>query len=553
MKRLFLLFTILLPVMLHAQTIKSAVYSPLRFERIRFPYAETDFISTRLQGMGYQLFNVVEDTITALFRNPAEIYSLATPQFYAAYERPLFRSSTLQVFPLGDDSDIFNTPPIVIEYSFIIPPIGARNRNVLDDRFNRNPAITLGYWTPREKFFHIPIGFFLRGAIERDDFDNNSVDFDLDPNDGGEQIGLSTTSERIKDWYGQLWAGFLNTENAQVALSYSFMYHNFRNNNAYNSRRLNQFQDQFSDRRDQFVTQKSLTAQRHRLSLGGTFLSGAWKFQPKISAVLFSNHGDYNASSENTRLQYVISPEDSLISDNRNNSSERFNSKINVNGIEVDFQADNRKTVVFATGFLGRVPTEELRSSRKNALDLRNTGQLTTFSAENDISFDDNGSIFRFRAGIGQRIQASEKVKIHGAAITEYEHSSLSGSLPNRFMQENIYSGIDSSGIDITFQDELDVSSNQVGIILPVGLEVKYRFLSARFGMVWFYKNSSGSNVLDSEILNQRFKNTSGRDETGRAELFGMGMRWKNVVLNISALSDIFQFSNWNAALRYML
>ncbi len=554
MKRLsFVLFGVLLPLMLHAQTITSSVYSPLRFEQVRFPYAETDFISTRLQGIGYPLFNVVEDTISALFRNPAEIYSLTTPQFYATYERPFFRSSNIQVFPLGDDFGLFNTPPIVIEYTFVTPPIGARNRNVLDDRFSRNPAMTLGYWTPRDKLLNIPIGFFLRGTIDRDDSDNNSVDFDLDPNDGGEQIGLSSNSERIKDWYGQAWAGLLNAENAQVALSYSFLYHNFHDNSDYNSRRLNQFQDQFSDRRDQSLTQKKIAAQRHRLSLGGTFLSGNWKFQPEISAVIFSNKNDYKASSVNTRLQYVISPEDSLISDNLSNVSERFSSEINVNGIEFDFQADNRKTVFFATGFLGSIPTEESRSTRKSARDVRYTGQQSTFSEENDVSVDDNGSIFRFRAGVGQRFQASEKVKIYGAAITEYEHNSLSGSLPSRFMQKEMNSGIDSSTIDITFQDELDVSNKQFRLILPVGLEVKHRFLSARFGMVWSYKNFSGSNTLDSEILAQRFKNSSGEDGTERDEFFGMGLRWKKVDVNISALSDIFQFSNWNVALRYLL
>jgi len=554
MKRLPLfIFSVLLPVMLHAQTITSSVYSPLRFEQIRFPYSETDFISTRLQGMGYQLFNVVEDTITALFRNPAEIYSLKAPQWYVTYERPLFRSANIQVFPLGDDFGLFNTPPIMIEYSFVTPPIGSRNRSVLDDRFSRNPAITLGYWTPQEKFLNIPIGFFVRGTIDRNDSDNNRVDFDLDPVNGGEQVGLSSRSERIKDWYGQIWAGLLKSENAQVALSYSFLYHNFRDNSDFTNRDLYQFEDRFSERNRQFDTQKNLTAQRHRINLGGTFLSGNWKFQQEISAIFFSNKGDYTGVDADNRLQYVGSPEDSLIRDTRNISSERFNSEINVNGIEVDFQADNSKTVVFATGFLGSVPTEESRSTRKNARDLRNTGQQSTFSEENDISFDDNGSIFRFRAGIGQRFQAVEKVKIYGAAITEYEHNNLSGSLPNRFMQENINSGIDSSGIDITFQDELNVSGNQFRIILPVGLEVRHRFLSARFGMVWSYKNFSGSNTLDSEILAQRFKNTSGEDETERAEFFGMGLRWKNVDLNISALSSIFQFSNWNVALRYLL
>lgn len=154
--------SVLILVLSHSiwsQGIHSTIYSPVQSGEVILPYAETDFLSIRMRGLGYQLHNVVEDTLTNLFRNPVSTYDLNKSLFIVNYENneeP--RRTVLWLQPVDYiilDGVITNPTGVIIE-----KPSGkqgltqgtnlnASTSGIIQPYFNKDFYLSLGYWSPK--------------------------------------------------------------------------------------------------------------------------------------------------------------------------------------------------------------------------------------------------------------------------------------------------------------------------------------------------------------------------------------------------------------------
>lgn len=541
--------------LLQAQPLSGYLYLPLQQTLTRFPFGEIDFSSTRLQGVGYQLFNFVDDTLTALFRNPAAINTLDASLLYGNYERTLSNRLSPQLIPLAETTPPVFLDPAQFQYNFTSnsPPRTFRNSaSFFRDSNSSNPGFTIGYWTPRAGWLGRPAGFFFRGSVDRSRAGDAQANIELSPGDD-QQIYQNAGVTRIADLYGQIWLGILNHSSRRLGLGYSILYHHNTGTDDYRLRQTISSGTRFDDVVRTQSQERRYTSYRHRLALGGEFSAGTWKIQPELSLLLYRNDGVFGESRLDAREEFTGSPGDSLLRDSRNDFRVETRSQQKVSAIEMDLQVENDRMVLFFTGLFGRVPLTESTRLRHEINILQPSDYMAELFSRNEFAFDDQGRILRLRAGLGRRQVIAEKLNIYGAVIPEYWRFDLSGMTENHFDENESLDGVDIRSVDVSFGDQLDVTTDQFQLSVPVGVTAGYRFLTARFGLVWYFTSFHFRNTVSSGFLPQELTGSNGAEDSHREEFFGLGLHWRQYEFNLATRSEIFQFSSWQVELRYHL
>ncbi|MFQ5584358.1 MAG: hypothetical protein ACE5GL_07985, partial [Calditrichia bacterium] len=264
---------------LFAQTLTSALFSPLLGIEKPIPYREIDFLSVRMQGLGYQLYNVVGDTVTDLFRNPATLYNINQNLFLFNYERPTY----------AEDIYHYST-----KYYYYLP---YNPRRFPPTGNSPSPYFSAGYWSSHFLKWNFPVGIFIRAASSGEKEENSS----------GYPPAYSTNADdsyefnqqvRLDDFKGQLWIGLLKKQKFHLGLFYNFKYLNLSSRVDITNQSMHNHSSTEIHLSEQFTGNDETTQwRRHRLSLGASVSSGTWRIEPEISAFYFSMD-EINSSAE---------------------------------------------------------------------------------------------------------------------------------------------------------------------------------------------------------------------------------------------------------------
>lgn len=548
MKRL--LFTGLLSAVfinvINAQSLPSLIFSPLQKNEILVPYAESDFLSIRMQGLGYQLFNVVEDEVTDLFRNPVSLYNLQKNLLLINFEEPYAYYPPIQPLAVGV-SNVSSSPPIIIYEPFsnrgIFRSTGFNLLRIPSD----NPYLSAGYWSPQLGFLKTPVGIFVRGTLSEERFQEPSAyqNYSLP---GQDYFYARKDEQKMKELFAQFWIGLLNGGNFKLGFSYNFFYYTSSVvNDRFNYQSAMYSPDQIRIVEDKQNSGGSFDWKRHRFSLGARWNPGKWKIEPGISLFLYSNEAGLADRINREDIQYVSSFPDSILNYQRNDMRREASFKQDLTGVEFDLQARKGKTTLFVTGFYCSVSPAESGLVESGALQTYYQ-DTTRFEAYNSqFNFDDRGSLWRVRGGIGRTYKFKKPLKLYTSAIAEYERYELSGLLPGSGSSVEL----GQEPADTTIQYSLDYRSNQLRLLLPIGFEATYRMLSVRFGVVWYYWQYKHTPQLTDQFGDLPYVGEIYEQHTYREEFFGMGFNWKRMELNIAAFNDVWQFRNWNVGFRY--
>ncbi len=140
---------------------------------------------------------------------------------------------------------------------------------------------------------------------------------------------------------------------------------------------------------------------------------------------------------------------------------------------------------------------------------------------------------------------------MYGALIAEYDRHSLNGILSGSGSKRQFGYASDTTQIDSIYRNPLDYTARQLRFILPVGLEMKWKILSLRLGLVWYYWDQSEGVDLEDNSGNIVFHSEQTGNQSFRDEFFGFGLKWKKLEMNVAATSDILNLRSWDVGLRY--
>lgn len=515
-----------------SQTLTSYIFSPTQGASEPIPYAEIDFLPVGLQGLGFQLHNVVRDSVADMFRNPAALYHLDRGLVLLNYERATtFHYKVSRRLGFLSPS---NLRPI---------PIGSSPSNAY---------FTAGYWSPDFLSAGIPAGVFFRGASSRYAFAGSSDYPAFNPFSDGY---LTRTDEeiKIKDLFGQIWLGLLNRPGFQLALSYNF---NYLDATAGGRRDAAQLSGYGRSGFHQYVStdeyESDLQWYRHRFSLGSRFSAGGWDIEPAVSFLIFSNEEMLSEFSEYQSYDFEAGNPDSIIYGNFNYSDKGSSLKRDLNALEANLQAAKGRTVLFASGLYSSFSPEENVSVEMEDFRISNYDTTQFNQSTANFDFEDDGKLLRLRAGIGRRYSLKSHWSLYGAFITEYERHTLSGILSGAGDKRQ-FDFSDTTQIDSVFHNPLDYAARQLRFILPIGMELKWKMLALRLGLVWYYWDQNEELDLEDQAGSNVFHAEQSGSQAFREEYFGFGLRWKKLRMNVAATSDILNIRNWNVGLRYYL
>ncbi len=541
----------------HPQSIPSIIFSPTQNHFQSIPYADIEFAPVRLQGLGVQLHNVVADTVSELFRNPVSIYNLKEDLLTTVYEQN--KTITLPVQPMSSIltvGNLFNVnpliPPIIFEqtgsnfyYSPRITRLGV---------YPNYPLFSAGYWSSPNGILKIPFGLFIKGGLTKED---NSLSPPEYPGVNFSGRGTSNQSFAesvdVTDFFGQAWLGLLNTDHFKLSFCYNLYYNETSASISRTSKDSSLSRDRIRLNKDVIDDHFNSEWIRHKVTMGAQLTSGEWRIEPALSILFFSNALKDRIFDQNFYLTYVQTYPDSIIYLSKDELVGNFDLDRNLTGIEFDLQARSGRTVLFGKGFYANLSPEESAFSQTDQLRI-DYGDTTEFGFNSSKSdFADDGSLFRLRGGIGRNYFLKGCLQLYTAVVLQYNRHDLSGALSEESTDryQSLFS--DPTEIDTSLQNSVDVNTNQFTLSLPVGLEMKWKFLFLRFGLngiYWHQKN-------DARFKNRNNKTVFHGDQTNDQlflnEFFGIGLKWKKAELNIAAFGDILGFSSWNAGLRYHL
>ncbi len=556
-----LLFLSLLSASALSQVVTSTIYSPILGREIDIPYAETDFLSIRMRGLGYQLHNVVDDTVTNLFRNPVSIYGLNKSLLIANYENNqdvesiIIRPSSMEIIGF----EVTNPGGIIIagdrynqgsnQSSLYENNSSYAVSSAVQPFFEKDFYVSLGYWSPK-LWGTIPVGLFLKGNLVTSE---NRLEYFpplTDPFNENDDINKRDSSTKNKEFYGKIWLGMLNKPNLQFGFSYDLQY--FSTIAERQSQQIRIWTTQYDYRIDKLfgIHDSDYDWIRHRFSLGSSLNWGEWAIEPEIAGLAFTNDEKFDREDFGESVRYASVNMDSLLNFGERRMITNWDFERDINGFELDLQAQRNELVLFLTGSILNVSPKEFSKSEDEVFDFDYGDTTRNDYLKSRFQFNDNGMLYRGRFGMGKQFTVTNRFRIYSAAVVEYFRNQLSGDL-SFAGTKNLFNYSDTSFVDTSYNSLLDYTSQQWRLSLPIGFEFSTKVFSARLGLNWYYRKDKLETGYDYPGRSQDFlKERSASNFTGE-EFFGFGLKWKGAQLNIAALSEVFRFSSWHVGLRY--
>ncbi len=538
--------TILFAREVAAQSLPSMIFSPIQKNALIIPYAEIDYLSVPMQGLGYQLYNLAGDEVTELFRNPATLYYLKKSLFILSYEQPYKYSSSQ---PLQRVVGNITYPGYSI-YPTYSSSTYYRSTRIRSPKYT--PYLSAGFWTPSLGFLKTPAGLFFRANLWEEKTGEPSGYPTVDPFDEEYSRTLQETG-KVKEALAQFWLGIWNRQNFRLAVAYNLFYYTSAATSFY--RQWNSYTYRYYDEKHIFqdITTAEATSDwlRHRFSLGAQFNPGEWKIEPKLSFLMYSNEETFNDANDDFSLRYPVSNPDSIFQFQKNFLNRQTDFERDLTGLEIDFQAHKGKTTLFLTASYTKISPREHLYMDTESSELYYQDTLYSRSYASQFKFDDEGRLGRVRGGIGRTYRFKEYLKFYTAAIAEYDRHELSGSLPGSVNEKEQGNDIPATAADTTLQYAVDFKAHQLRLLLPAGFEAYYKIFSARFGVMWYYWEQKEKAQLQDTTGEFSYLEDQYGNRTFQETFFGLGLKWKRAELNIAAFSNVWEFSYWNVGLCY--
>lgn len=539
MKRIKILFFLcLLSAPLISQSFNSIIYSPVLGRDTVIPYAETDFISIRMRGLGYQLHNVVEDTVTNLFRNPVSIYDLNRSLIIANYEQPNVENIRLteilypinEIIVLESESNSLNT---LSEQSTSTFP------------FISNPYLSIGYWSPRIFRINAPIGVFLRAQFLDQTNLTNSTDPFRTLSNYNYDVNILDSKRKSNDLWTKLWLGILNSSKLKLGFSYDYLSYS-SSSNIFEKQMVERVYSS-NIRNDKRINDRDVDYdwRRHKLSFGAKLRFAGWEIESGIAGLIFSNEEDY-FSDAFQKSEIYSANRDSLLNFRENDLDEIYNSDKDIKGIEVSLQARRGSYTFFLTGLMSGANLDQNRDDERGIFDISYIDTNRSEFYKERYCFTDDGTLRRLRMGIGKHFQI-ENFNIYSAIVLGYNRNALNGDFQFNLKEDVRIYNYDTSFVDTSVQSPLDFTSEIIRLEAPIGFEFQSRYFSARLGLSWYFTREKEK--LEYQFNRYNSENTSSyfRGE----EFFGFGVKYEKAELNVVAYTEVFRFDTWQVGLRY--
>lgn len=510
---------------IYAQTLPISVFSPVSGNSVSLPYQEVNFLSARMQGMGYPLFNVIRDTVTDLFRNPVSLYGLKKPFLTGYYQR---EPRPVQTYP----------PPYLNE------PFPEKNGN--EDL----PFYAAGYWTPRLKFLGKPAGIFLQYSGSKNKTRQESFYPRFNPETLDETYRTSDES-RYHKILSQLWIGLLDRPKMKMGISYGlFTSKNSSDRDRAQTTIRNSYAGYKIFERETYQIEDLSRFYQHQLNIGMSFPLSRWR--PEFRLGLFTIRQKFDYSYKNYREEYNYYPEnpDSVFNTGIYDYLYKNNGTRNIDGIEFSGQM----TPGFATLFFhvagGSFTPDEQQSDYNRIIHTYQEDTTKNYLEDIKYNFNDNGTLWRLRAGMGKEFTPAPFLHLYSAFIGQYYYHSLSGALGTEgdYMD---YSYSDSITTSKDYWNKLTYSQYRWLVLLPVALEIRHKIFSLRMGVTWYISARKEKTEFENGGNDLPYYNSSYSRSVERSSYMGLGIHRKGWDLNIAAESNLFDYEQWIVEFRY--
>jgi len=527
------LFLFLFSSSLFSQSFKLSLFSPLTGYFTPLPVSEIAFISPRVSSLGFHLYNVVDDTLTQLFLNPAQINSISKPKFYLNFEPSNYLGNSYpkySMLPLGNQ----------MEYKMNLPFILDQNIGYYLTPTSR--YFTIGFWN---SILNHPTGLFVKMS-------NYLYNNDLKYQD----IENSNNLKNSRYYYfAKIWLSLLQKENIKIGLSYDFS----NKKEQYDQRNKNQ-----SNRHNSyhFISQshshynKQPFYQKHTVQLGAYIRYRQWMIKPRIGILLF--HQEYSYYTNDYSFFNQIDPSDSehVFLKSTLSTSRDYYKKDPLFGANIGLDLERRNFILFLYGFIGRnVPEEYYHSKHKeNTIDRihsQDRNQTKTVISYLDITTHKNTVWYsHFKIGLGKRYYFRNHTIVYVSLFGE--RSGLHETVPfsgGRYEYTATPSDTNLTQLSIDNKSDIKYTFYQLGF--PIGIEMQRGKFYFRMGIdeiyYWTIYRISIANVAS----HYPYSNDTFFKDFSRNYYFGMGINQSNLVLNIKFGSDVTEYKLWNVAFTY--
>ncbi len=535
MKRILLSVSLLclFSASVFSQSFQNSFFSPITGYFSPLPYSEVAFISPRVHSLGFNLYNVIPDTLTQLFLNPAQITSISRPTFYLNFEP----SSQLE-----DAHSEFFAPSIhQSEYGVNLPFL--LNSGLKFYPFSNSNYFSIGIWN---SIFSHPVGFFLRFSSYLGNDNTNGL-----------ANNNSLTRQLYRKYYfAQIWLSLLQRENVKIGLSYGLS-NQREQNDSQNRNKSNQIDSHFyryvAYGRDRYSKWHSY--QKHTVQLGAYIKHRQWLLKPRIGILLFQNNNSYYFDSSWFSNQKDLSDSEHVYLKSTLSSYEDYYKKDPVAGGDMSLDLERGNTVIFLYGFLGKnVPEEYYHFKHKeNSIDRihsqhNQTKEETTYM---DVTTAKNTSWYsQFRMGVGNRFYFRDHVA--GYISLFGERAGFHEVVPFSGGRTEYTATVDDTNLtQQTFNSKSDIRLTFYRLGLPIGIEMQRGIFSFRMGIEEDYTWQNDRIVLLGTRGGDPYSNSTTWKHLSREYYFGVGMREGNLTLNIKFDSQLIQYRLWNIAFTY--
>ena len=516
---------------IYSQPLFSTYYSPLSGQPTSLLFLEIDFSSARLQGLGYQLYPVIQDTITNLFRNPVTIYNIENRKIYLQVENAIGRYRTSAGPTYSTSQFNYNLFKVDIPY------------------------LSFGFWSAKSFLFNRPVGIFISGVHHRN-FDNNNryepTTSMLANNNYLEYTRKYNYETKIDEIFSRLWLGLVNNSKFSLALSYQYTYHDYPNFTILSENYTRIMDMYFSQQHEIFNREDHpYRLKYHRIILGGKTYYKKWKIESDIQYLNFNEKTKQERKNTEISKTYLTSNPDSL----SNMHSYKFELKKDFNPISsfgaLNIQANKNNWILFLSVLYGQVTMDDHDQSCVNQFLTDNQDTLAKDIGKFSSKFSDAGDLIRTKLGIGKQYQFKRILDIYTALIFDLSRFSITGNIPAHDYYYIMEYQSQPMITDTTSSNKITYSSTDYRIYLPLGWEINYKNFMVRLGLTWYYYSESFERSLKSYKSTYIEKRRSEFSDIYRQEFFGLGYKYKKAEIQLATFGNVFDFNLWNVSCQY--
>lgn len=532
-KSLLLLISLifLVPPAAYGQPLFSTYYSPLSDRTASLPFLEIDFSSARLQGSGYQLYPIIQDTITDLFRNPVNIYNIQDKKIFLQVENTLGR--------YGGSAGFITTTSQFNSYLFK----------------NNIPYLSIGFWSPKSFLFNRPIGLFISGMRSKDlhNYHFNEPTIEMIRNYNYYEYRYEQKYEtKMKSIFLKLWTGIVNGPKFSMAFSYQYAHNKL---NKYQARIKNYTREPntgYIEEYDEFYdSNRPFELDYHRLFWGTRTYYKGWKIESNLQYLRAEE--DFPRKEKGNEFSYnyfKTNPDSNAHKSNYNSElTNSLNPKSNIGALNL--QAGKNNWTIFGSVFYGKIAINENGENFSDRYHIFNLDTSSKDINEYLSDFSDTGDLLRTKLGLGRKFQYKKIFKVYSAIIFDLTHFTLNGEVPT---QEYYYerNALNPPIItDTTYTNKIKYSSTDYRVYFPLAWESTFKNISLNLGITWFYnfnRYEIENNTIDSRNISGREDESS---DINRREFFGLGYKYKKVEVQLATFGNVFEFNLWNVSCQY--